>query len=419
MAPLAQTARPLRILLSEGSSTSAREAVTVLGLTGHHVEICDPGRHGLARFSRFVKKFHRCPPLRDDPLGFLDFIEKLAVTGRYDVLLPTHEQGLLFARVPERFEGLAGLALPSFANYRVALDKARFSTLLTELGLPQPVTRIVSSAGELRHVVRTPCVVKTAIGTASRGVWFLRDAEDFSKALREMNEAHAFATDVLVQDWVAGPTEKAQAVFCNGELIGFHAYRQIARGAGGGDAIKDSVHRARVRDDITRIGQSLHWHGALSVDYIESESGARPFYIDCNPRLVEPMAAYLAGTNLVDALLRVSLGDTPAAMSDSREGVRSHQGMQALLGCALDGGNRRDLLRICRDLLMRRGDYAGSVEELTPVRLDWISAVPLAMTILLLLAEPALATRLAMRGWGAHLLDTHSIVIIENELGRK
>ena len=68
---------PLRVLLSEGSSTSAREAITVLGLAGHHVEVCDPSPWCLARFSRFVQKFHRCPPLRDDPAGYLAFVERL------------------------------------------------------------------------------------------------------------------------------------------------------------------------------------------------------------------------------------------------------------------------------------------------------------------------------------------------------
>ena len=89
--------------------------------------------------------------------------------------------------------------------------------------------------------------------------------------------------------------------------------------------------------------------------------------------------------------------------------------MQALLGCASRGGTRRDIVRECWRLLRGGGPYAGSTEELTPVRLDWISAVPLAMTAMLLLATPKLAATLAKRGWGAHLLDLESIRRIESE----
>src|SRR4051812_21493723 len=85
----------LRVLLSEGASTSAREAITILGITGHLVEVCDPDAHCLARFSRFVSRFHRCPGLARDPAGFLTFIETLLKAQRFDVLLPIHEQGFL------------------------------------------------------------------------------------------------------------------------------------------------------------------------------------------------------------------------------------------------------------------------------------------------------------------------------------
>jgi hypothetical protein len=123
----AQVPMRLRVLLSEGSSTSAREAITILGTSGHIVEVCDPSPWCLSRFSRFVRKFHRCPGLRDDPAGYLAFVEGLLATRHLDVLLPTHEQGFLFARVSERLAGKAGLALPSFASYRVAHSKASFS----------------------------------------------------------------------------------------------------------------------------------------------------------------------------------------------------------------------------------------------------------------------------------------------------
>src|SRR5882762_10000079 len=211
---MADPTRPLRVLVSEGSSTSAREAITILGLSGHHVEVCDPSLWCLARYSRFVRKFHRCPGLRTDPAGFLAFVERLLSNGRFDVLLPTHEQGFLFARARQRLQGRVGLALPSFASYRTAHSKAGFSRLLDRLGLPQPATAIVKSERELRDAIRFPCLVKTSVGTASRGIWFVRDDNDLEGVLQDLNTQDlniqglgangAFADELLVQDLIAG-----------------------------------------------------------------------------------------------------------------------------------------------------------------------------------------------------------------------
>ena len=329
------------------------------------------------------------------------------VLGQYD------DQQLGLCR--QRLQGRAGLALPDFESYRTAHSKAGFSRLLDELGLPQPSTRIVKSEIELREAISFPSVVKTSVGTASRGIWFVRNEADLEAALRDIDASGALADEVLVQELVAGTTEKAQGVFWRGELLGFHAFRQIAPGAGGGEAIKQSVRRPEVRAHLARLGEKLAWHGALSVDYVMPDTGAGPLLIDCNPRLVEPMSAYLAGLDLVGLLLKVSQGEVPAAAGESRLGVRTHIAMQALLGCAVRGGRRRDIMRECWRLLTGSAPYADSSEELTPVRLDWVSAVPLVMTAILLLANPKFAIKLARGGWGAHLLDLKSIRQIESK----
>src|SRR3981081_1720019 len=243
MADAAHAAKPLRVLVTEGNSTSAREAVTILGLSGHLIEVCDPNPYCLARFSRFLAKFHRCPAMRDDPCRFVGFVEALLVAEHFDVLLPPHEQGFLLARMQQRLGGRVGVGLPSFESYRSAHSKAGFSRLLDRLGLPQPAMRIVKSEIELREAISFPSVVKTSVGTASRGIWFVRNQADLEVALRELSASDlgangAFADEVLAQAFVAGSTEKSQAVFCRGQLLGFHAYRQISAGAGGGEAIK-------------------------------------------------------------------------------------------------------------------------------------------------------------------------------------
>jgi predicted ATP-grasp superfamily ATP-dependent carboligase len=410
--------RCLRILLSEGASTSAREAITALGLAGHWVEVCDPDRACIGRFSRFVKRFHRCPGLGDDPEGYLAFVLDLISRNRFDVLIPIHEQGYLFAKVQQELAPHVAVALPSFKSYERAHSKAGFSEILCELELPQPETAFVKSLAELRKISRFPCVLKAAISTASRGTWIIHDAGELEQALTRIG-SKPFDDVFLVQEFIDGPVEHVQAVFDTGRLVGMHAYNQLLRGAGGGPAMKESVSRPEVRSHLARIGAHLGWHGALSVDYVVRPEDDMPLYIDCNPRLVEPVNGLLAGFDLSELLLRVSLGEHPPEAEPGRKGVRTHMALQVLLGCAIRDGSRRDLLRECWRLSFRRGPYAGSREELTPLRWDWPSVAPTIFAALWLLANPRAANRMVAKGWGAQLLSGESIRVIRERIGVK
>jgi ATP-grasp domain len=398
----------MRVLLSEGSSTSAREAITALGLAGHRVEICDPDQRCLGRFSRFVHRFHHCPPYRTQPQAYLTFVLDLLSTGRFDVLLPIHEQGLVFAKVQDQIT-TASVALPSFESYLTAVDKGKFSRTLSELDIPQPVTRRTSAAHAA--TIQLPFVVKLPIGTASRAIWTVRSEAEREQVLVEFK---GLQREVLIQVLLDGPVEHAQAVFATGRLVAMSGYRQIVRGAGGGEAIKESVWRPEVRAHLEIVGRHLLWHGALSVDYIWQ--GERPWYIDCNPRLVEPMAAYYAGVDLIGALINVSLDETPQEANIPRVGVRTHLGMQALLGAATRTGSRRSIISEAWQLACGSGSYTSSIEELTPVFLDPPSLLPLATVAVLLTLNPALGGTLSVQGWGAHLLDENTVRIIQEEL---
>lgn len=405
----------LRVLLSEGSSTSAREAITALGLKGHRVEICDPDRACIGRFSRFVRRFHRCPGLGTDPEGYLAFVRDLVSRQRFDVLMPTHEQGYLFAKTWQDLAPHVGVALPSFASYERALSKVGFSEILSELGLPQPETVFVTGLSALRRHDGFPFVLKTAIGTASRGTWIINNEGEFEQALIQI-ETGGLGDVFLVQEVIDGPVEHAQAVFDTGRLVGMHACRQLVRGAGGGPAMKESVRRPAVRSHLAQIGGYLDWHGALSVDYIVRPEDGVPHYIDCNPRLVEPINGMLSGLDLTDLLLNVSLGEPQPDAAAGRDGVRTHMALQAVLGCAIRGGTRLDLLRECWRLALGREPYSGSCEELTPLRWDWPSVIPTIFAALWLLARPRAAQDMIAKGWGAHLLSADSIRVIRERI---
>jgi predicted ATP-grasp superfamily ATP-dependent carboligase len=398
-----------KILLSEGSSLSSREAITALGLAGHRVELVSSNPLCLGRFSRFVSRVHPAPASGADPDGYLAVVIDIAGARRIDALIPVHEQAYLFAAARQKLPAGLGIALADFAAFEQVQSKASFATLLTRLGVPQPKTEIVRSADEFTAARPYPFFVKAAFGTASAGVWRVGDAHARDALLLQLEQQNAFAEGLLVQAAVAGSLERTQAVFDHGRLVASHIYRQVVEGPGGGDVLKISVVDARVRNTVAQIGEALAWHGALSFDYLREDATGTPHFIDANPRMVEPMNAWLSGVDLPGALLQISLGDKPPTQAQGREGVLTRLGLMGLLDAARQRSRRRDVLREIGLLAFGSGRYRGAREELVPLKTDPWCAVPLGMVAARLLRDPAAAARFSDTTLAAYSLTPEAI----------
>jgi hypothetical protein len=90
-------------------------------------------------------------------------------------------------------------------------------------------------------------------------------------------------------------------------------------------------------------------------------------------------------------------------------------GMQSLLGCGLRGSTRRELLGELGRVATGGGSYANSCKELTPVCIDWLSAVPLMLLTLILLVRRQW-THVWPRRLGAQVPSARSIQLIEREV---
>lgn len=398
-----------RILLSEGSSLSAREAVTALGLAGRGCEIVTSDPLCLARFSRFIRKVHVAPASGADPDGYLAAVLDIVARRSIDVLLPVHEQAYLFAAARTRLPPGLGIALSDFAAFEQVQSKAGLAALLTRLAIPQPATEVAYQARDLLAQRAFPFFVKAAFGTASSGVWRIGDADQLQALAQTLEQAGAFAQGVVIQQPADGPLERTQAVFDRGRLVACHIYRQVAAGPGGGDVLKQSVRRPQARRAVATIGDALNWHGALSFDYIVDAASSEPLFFDANPRLVEPMNAWLSGVDLPGALLAVSRGDSPPEQADGREGVVTRLGLMGLMDAAGHRGRRIDVLGDLLAQLTATGRYRGSVEELVPLRSDPYCAVPLAVVLAKLMQSPQSSATLARQTVEAYSLTPAAI----------
>jgi hypothetical protein len=158
------------ILFPEGSSLSARQALSALGPLGYRIDVCDANPLCVSRFSRFVRRFYRCPAFGADPMAYLESVGNRLDQGRYDVLLPVHEQTFLFARIQSALARKVGVALTPFDRFARLQSKAEFTRVLVQLSLPQPTTRLVRCRAEIESEDSFPYYVKLPYSTAGRGV---------------------------------------------------------------------------------------------------------------------------------------------------------------------------------------------------------------------------------------------------------
>jgi biotin carboxylase len=410
------------ILLSDGAGLTARQCATVLARAGHRVEAVSPAGLCLCRMTRHVRRVHDVPALGRDPFGWLEAALDVAARRGADLLLPVQEQVAVMSLARDRIEAAGlGTAVPGFGALAQVQDKVSAFRTLARVGVPQPPALVAAGAAELEAAgaelagragagragagragagragaglagagpTGWPLFVKMPIGTASAGVRRAGSPDELRQIAADYERLGTFGPDgVLVQQPVPGPLAMVQAVFARGELVAFGACQRVREGAAGGSSHKLGLDLPEAREHMTRLGAALGWHGALSADLILGPDGPR--FIDINPRLVEPINALACGVDLAGALVEVarpgsarSLARQPAA----RPGARTHQLLLAVLGAAQRGG-RRDVARELVHGLLRRGEYRGSREELTPGRSDPLAPLPVAATVLATLIRP-------------------------------
>jgi len=405
----------LRILLTEGSSLSARQTVSALGPLKHQIDVLDANPlFCIARHSRFVRRCIRVPSFGRDPWGYYDALKEQLQRTRYDVLFPTHDQVYLLSGKQQELKQWTNLAVPPFESIQQVQSKAWFVETLRTLTLPHPPTCDLSNINDA-YGGEYPCYVKLPYSTAGQGVWKVNNEQERNTIVKKLQglESVTYANNALLQQPAPGTLSVVQSVFHHGELMAWHCYQARQLGVGGSASAKVGVHHPQVKEHIQKLGRHLHWHGALMLDYLFDEKHG-PSYIDCNPRIGETYNATLSGTPLCELMLRISLDQPCQPLPDSKSGVQTHSVMMQMLGAMLKQPSRQDLVQELHSACFRKGIYADSEDEITPYSLDARSLIPAAFVAAQLLAKPSRAQRITSNTVQNYSLDAQTMRMLEN-----
>lgn len=405
----------IRILLSEGSSNSARQTLYGLG-SDFRIDFIDPSPWCQCRFSSLVRRRIACVAIAQDPLQYTRQIARLVADGGYDVLFPTHEQVYAFSKFRDAFQPRVGLAVPPFEAIQRVQSKAEFATLMQELGLPIPPSRTVSSKAELNAHDDYPCFVKLVHSTASMGVQRVANAAELAQALARFERSGAWSEgdEIVIQQPAPGRQAMASVVYQNGRLVGIACADVLATGIGGGPSLRRSALHSAVIQHAERLGQHLNWHGPISLEYFYDDATQQPCYIEANPRISETLNAEISGVPICQAVVRISLGEHLERLPEAIPGVMSHNGFVVMIADAYNGATRRKLLRRLWDHWTRQGDFGTSQSEMTRLREDKLSLIPASAVILRLLTSPRSAHSLAHDTVDNYSLPQAAASVIDN-----
>lgn len=375
----------MKLLFCEGSSISARESLTALGLLGHEIIICDPNPLCICRFTRLKIKYYMCPLINEDTDKYFNRILEIISKEKVDILIPVHEQALLFSKHLDELREYVKIELPVFESYIQLFSKIKFLNLLTRLNIPHPGTILCKNHAEIRKLIFYPCFLKTDYGTASSGVWKICNEGELNNILKTVEED---GNEYLLQEPAGGKFEIAYSLFDNGKLISFHSCQRIKEGARGSSCAKIGVNRPGVQKHFEQIGKELNWHGTLAIDYFYNEETNVPLYIDASPRLVEPMNAVINGINIPELLVNISTCTGKGNQLKPSKGLKSHMLMMSLLFEAERTSSRKDIIKEIILACKQKGLYSGSTEEFTNPKTDFLSSIPLLAVVILLLFNP-------------------------------
>jgi glutathione synthase/RimK-type ligase-like ATP-grasp enzyme len=400
------------ILIPEGSSLSARQTISALGLAGYKVDICLTKKISLCTFSKFINKRYIVPKLSDNPQKYLDSIIKIIKNKKYDAIIPTHEHIFLFSAYSKEIKKYTNIITSPIESFLQVQGKVPTAILFNDLHIPQPYYKCIYDQSDAEQWSIFPAYLKNSYGTAGNGVSLVNDKKQLASLIK--NNLTEF-NPMIIQAPAKGKLQcQVQALYLNGSLVCYHSTTLKAVGIGHSQAARLSISYPTIKPYLIKLGKKINWDGAMAIDYFYDDING-PEFIEINPRMVEPMNAEYSNMNFPKLLLDMTLNKPISYDLRSRDGILSTSLLSMMLEIAYKTNSRKEIIKMVIRSLSKKGEFKNSREDLMP-SFDKLSYIVLIFAIFKLLINPKNAINLSSRAIGDYSLSASAIQKIISSL---
>ncbi len=252
----------------------------------------------LARVSRYVERYVRCPGCEDEN-GLLRCFESLAGQPRYRgwVIFPTDDEGVFFlSRHKAQLESFFRITTPDWDIVRTPYDKKQSYTLAEKIGIPIPRSFYPGSEKDLQRIpipyplILKPAVMRTFFKQTGKKVFRAADPGELARAYRKAAEIIG-PEEIIIQEEIPEvskhlfsfcPMFKEKKVLAR---VVAQRLRQHPMDFGQASTYAVTVEMPELEEMGTRLLSAMNYYGLCEVEFIQDVRDGLFKFLEVNPRV--------------------------------------------------------------------------------------------------------------------------------------
>ncbi len=326
-------ARRGHVLVLDGDKVHALDIVRSLGRSGVRVTAGAARPDALAFTSRFAAHRELYPDPAANPAAFIEWLETAIGRIGCELVIPVTDLTVVPVSTNlTRLRHLCAVATEPFDRLQLVTDKSRTLELARLVGVPCPVTVVVSDERGLDHhagaltypVVCKPMASSVWTGSGYHGlqVFYALDEEE----LRREVARRLPACPVMLQEYRRGHGVGVEVLARNGEIVQAFQHRRLHELplTGGGSTYRVSTPVDPLLHDYSvRLLAAIGWTGVAMVEFKVDGSNGEAVLMEINGRFWGSLPlSSRAGMNFAVDLYEMLVRGTVPAKRSYAPGVR-------------------------------------------------------------------------------------------------
>jgi len=282
----------VKVFVLDGRSLASLAIVRSLGKKGFEIQCGEEFGLNLTRFSKYVKKSWIYPSPNSNPDVFIKEIKKITEQEKFDMIIPVRDDTtLLIAKHAKDLSHITNLYIAEYDAIRLLQDKAETIRIAQKCGVPHPRTWFPEETDlkEILKNLKTPFLIRARISSGSRGIAFVRKADDFFEQYESVKRDFG---EPMIQEYVQKNSYCTACVLLdhNSDEIASFAYERVKEYplSGGPTVVGISCKNDEVIRYALSLLKSIGWKGVAEVEFIIDQQGI-PKLLEVNPRFWMPL----------------------------------------------------------------------------------------------------------------------------------